>query len=173
MSRWCDPQLQLSENYSDLTKWRSNLFNSCWLMSHFIFNMFKSNVLIKNENSKKCGTGGQRVKWQFIWFKTCSKINRHSSHRLFGVELLFFKVIFCVVWDSYHICWLSAPPPPSRYSAVGLIAVPLLSCPCCYAFCAKSDLKPVYLSCHCGTLYLSEYKRLMSLLKSHCISLNI
>ena len=27
--------------YSDLTKWRSTLFKSCWLMSHFIFNIFK------------------------------------------------------------------------------------------------------------------------------------
>ena len=36
-----DPQLQVSENYSDLTKWRSTLFKSCWLMSHFIFNIFK------------------------------------------------------------------------------------------------------------------------------------
>ena len=34
-------QLQVSENYSDLTKWRSTLFKSCWLMSHFIFNIFK------------------------------------------------------------------------------------------------------------------------------------
>ena len=39
--RWRDPQLQVSENYSDLTKWRSTLFKSCWLMSHFIFNIFK------------------------------------------------------------------------------------------------------------------------------------
>ena len=41
VSRWRDPQLQMSENYSDLTKWRSTLFKSCWLMSHFIFKMFK------------------------------------------------------------------------------------------------------------------------------------
>ena len=34
-------QLQVSENYSDLTKWRSTLFKSCLLMSHFIFNLFK------------------------------------------------------------------------------------------------------------------------------------
>ena len=55
-----DPQLQVSENYSDLTKWRSTLFKSCLLMSHFIFNMFKRwylNVLIKNENPNICGTG--------------------------------------------------------------------------------------------------------------------
>ena len=37
VSRW---QLQVSENYSDLTKWRSTLFKSCWLMSHFIFIMW-------------------------------------------------------------------------------------------------------------------------------------
>ena len=41
VSRWRDPQLQVSENYADLTKWRSTLFKYCWLMSHFIFNMFK------------------------------------------------------------------------------------------------------------------------------------
>ena len=32
-SRWRDPQLQVSENYSDLTKWRSTLLKSYWLMS--------------------------------------------------------------------------------------------------------------------------------------------
>ena len=36
-----DPQLQVSENYSDLTKWWSTLFKYCWLMSHSIFNIFK------------------------------------------------------------------------------------------------------------------------------------
>ena len=41
VNRVSDPQLQVSENYSDLTKWRSTLLNSCWLMSHFIFNIFK------------------------------------------------------------------------------------------------------------------------------------
>ena len=29
VSRWRDPQLQVRENYSDLTKWRSTLFKSC------------------------------------------------------------------------------------------------------------------------------------------------
>ena len=41
LSRWRDPQLQVSENYSDLTKWRSFLCKFCWLMSYFIFNIFK------------------------------------------------------------------------------------------------------------------------------------
>ena len=41
VSRWRDPQLQVSENYSGLTKWRSTLFKSCWLMSYFIFNIYK------------------------------------------------------------------------------------------------------------------------------------
>ena len=40
-SRWRDPQLQMSEKYSDLTKWRSTVLKYCWLMSHFIFNMFE------------------------------------------------------------------------------------------------------------------------------------
>ena len=42
VSCWLDPQLQVSENYSELTKWRSTVFKSCWLMSHFIFNIFKT-----------------------------------------------------------------------------------------------------------------------------------
>ena len=41
VSRWRDPQLQVSENYSDLTKWKSILFKSCLSMSHFILNIFK------------------------------------------------------------------------------------------------------------------------------------
>ena len=41
VSRWRDLQLQLSENYSDLTKWRSTVFKYCWLMSYCIFNMSK------------------------------------------------------------------------------------------------------------------------------------
>ena len=44
--RWRDPQLQVSENYSDLTKWRSTLFKYCWLMSHFIFKLFEMWYLI-------------------------------------------------------------------------------------------------------------------------------
>ena len=40
--RWRDPQLQVSGNYLDLTKWRSIVFEFCWLMSRFIFNRFKS-----------------------------------------------------------------------------------------------------------------------------------
>ena len=56
VSRWRDPQLQGSANYSDLTKWRSTLLKSCWLMSHFIFNIFKMWYLMCNPNI--CGTGG-------------------------------------------------------------------------------------------------------------------
>ena len=42
VSRWRDPQLQASENYSDLTKWSLSIFiKICWLMSRYIFNMFK------------------------------------------------------------------------------------------------------------------------------------
>ena len=41
VSRWRDPQLQVSENYSDLRKWGSTHFKSCCLMSHFIFTIFK------------------------------------------------------------------------------------------------------------------------------------
>ena len=51
---WRDPQLQVSENYSDLTKWRSTNFKFGWLLSLFIISMCKSwyvglmIVLIKN-----------------------------------------------------------------------------------------------------------------------------
>ena len=31
-SRWRDPQLQVSENYSDWTKWRSTVIKYCWLI---------------------------------------------------------------------------------------------------------------------------------------------
>ena len=45
-----DPQLQVSENYSDVTENRSMILKYCRLMSRFVFNMFKSwlfNVLKK------------------------------------------------------------------------------------------------------------------------------
>ena len=37
VSRWRDPQLQESENYSDFTEWTSTIFKSFWLMPRFIF----------------------------------------------------------------------------------------------------------------------------------------
>ena len=40
VSRWRDPQLQVAENDSDLTKWRSMILIYCCLMSHFILNMY-------------------------------------------------------------------------------------------------------------------------------------
>ena len=40
VSRWRDPQLQVSENYSDVTKWRSAILKSCWLMSRFSFDIW-------------------------------------------------------------------------------------------------------------------------------------
>ena len=35
VSRWRDPQLRVSENYSDFTKWRSTVFKYCRFMPHF------------------------------------------------------------------------------------------------------------------------------------------
>ena len=60
VSRWRDPQLQVSENYSVSTKWSLIVFKYCWLMSHFIFNMVLVvlNVLIKNKTPNISGTGG-------------------------------------------------------------------------------------------------------------------
>ena len=89
------------------------------------------NVLIKNENSNIYGTGGQRVK--------C-----HCSHRLSGVELLYCKVEFRILWDTCTICWPNAPAPFTllrhQVNCCTVVAWP------CYALCAESDLKPVYLS---------------------------
>ena len=61
VSRWRDPQLQVSENYSDLAKWRSTVFKYFRLMSHFSFvTCLKGvfNVLIKKEKPNICDTGG-------------------------------------------------------------------------------------------------------------------
>ena len=44
MFRWRDPQLQVSENYADLAKL---ILKTWWLMSLFLFNMFKSWYIIK------------------------------------------------------------------------------------------------------------------------------
>ena len=52
VSRRRDPQLQVSENYSDLTKWRSTIFKYCWLMLHFILNMFKRWYLMCKKKTK-------------------------------------------------------------------------------------------------------------------------
>ena len=42
VSRWRDPQLQVSENNSNLTTWRSTNLKYCWIISLFIFNWFKN-----------------------------------------------------------------------------------------------------------------------------------
>ena len=47
VSRWRDPQLQVSGNYLGLPKWGSTIFKSCWLVSRFIFNMSESWYLIR------------------------------------------------------------------------------------------------------------------------------
>ena len=52
VSHWRDPQLQVSENYSDLTKWRSTLFKSCWLVPHFFLTIFKMWYLMCWEKMK-------------------------------------------------------------------------------------------------------------------------
>ena len=99
------------------------------------------NVLIKNENSNIYGTGGQMVKW-------------HCSHRLSGVELLYCKVEFRILWDTCTICWPNAPPPFTllrhQVNCCTVVAWP------CYALCAESDLKPVYLSV-LSCLWRAEY----------------
>ena len=59
VSRWRDPQLQVSENYSDLTKLRSTVFKYCWCHIWSLTCLkVVLNVLIKNENPNICGSGG-------------------------------------------------------------------------------------------------------------------
>ena len=61
VSRLRDPQLQVRENYSDLTKWMSTFFQillvDVTFYLSYIWNVVL-NVLIKNENPNICGTGG-------------------------------------------------------------------------------------------------------------------
>ena len=86
MSRWRDPQLQVSENYSDLTKWRSTNFKSCWLMSLFIFNMFKS--------------------WYVMCYKKCKKRTRTAPAVKGLIESIFSNLQFVtfkrvIIWTSH------------------------------------------------------------------------
>ena len=86
VSHWRDPQFQVSENYTDLTIWRSTIFKYCWLMSLFIFNMFERwllKVLIKNENPNIFGTGGSRVKWTKHNTKPFTRIRFEFDHYVF------------------------------------------------------------------------------------------
>ena len=67
VSRWRHPQLQVSANYSDLTKRRFIFCKSCWLVSRFIFHMYKADGLCANKKCKNkqtniIGAGGLRVK---------------------------------------------------------------------------------------------------------------
>ena len=49
VSRWRDPQLQVSQNYSELTKWKLTIFICCWLVSRFfLLHVQKLVVLLKN-----------------------------------------------------------------------------------------------------------------------------
>ena len=49
VSGWRDPQLHLSEIYSDLTKWRSTILKSCWLVSRFISTCLKADRQCANK----------------------------------------------------------------------------------------------------------------------------
>ena len=73
VSRWRDPQLQVRENYSDLTKWRSTLFKSYWLMSHFRFNMLKGGTQCANIKwiySAPAVKGLRETSWTLL-FRCC------------------------------------------------------------------------------------------------------
>ena len=63
VSRWRDPQLQVSEHYSDLTKWRSTVFSNIGDWCHILSSTCLKggtyyNVLIKNENPNIYDIGG-------------------------------------------------------------------------------------------------------------------
>ena len=69
VSCWRDPQLQVSENYSDLTKWRSTIFKFCWFnprlfstCKKLICNVLKRNVKNKEYNRYR------RSKFLPIWW---------------------------------------------------------------------------------------------------------
>ena len=72
VSRWRDPQLQVSENYSDLTKWRSSVFKYCWFMSHFIFNMLKRWYLILLILNLPLSSSSTTSRELLSQFSTCS-----------------------------------------------------------------------------------------------------
>ena len=90
VSRWRDSQLQVSENYSDLSKWSSTVLKYCWLMSHFIFNMFKRwylGVLSSWKKSKK----PRKTR------KCVGGSSPNSDYYHLGDNFVFF-VCFCVVF---------------------------------------------------------------------------
>ena len=63
VSRWRDPQLQVSENYSDLTKWMLTIFKYCWLMPFFTFIKCGINVLMEQmKNLIKSGPAVKGIK---------------------------------------------------------------------------------------------------------------
>ena len=61
VSRWRDPPLQVSGNCSDLTKWRSRILKSCWLMSRFVIIMFKCWYLMCQWKKKRNGNRDWRL----------------------------------------------------------------------------------------------------------------
>ena len=59
--RWRDSQLQVSENYSDLTKWRSTMFKYCWLRSRFTLNIWHLKWWYKMKITNIIVTSGKKV----------------------------------------------------------------------------------------------------------------
>ena len=66
VSCWRDPQLQASENYSNLTKWRSLILKSCWLVS--LKRVKKSHIQRDNK------------KWIWTWLTMKGLRNKVFSH---------------------------------------------------------------------------------------------
>ena len=58
VSRWRDSQLQVSENYSNFSKWRLTVFKYWRHILSLTCLKGGTYVLIKNENTNICGTGG-------------------------------------------------------------------------------------------------------------------
>ena len=97
VSRWRDPQLQVSENYSDLTKCRSTVFKYYWLMSYFIFNMFKRWYLIKMKTRIYAAPAvkGLKRRWRaihpFVWHWT-GEVTSPPAHT---------RLICPPLWDAF------------------------------------------------------------------------
>ena len=103
--RWRDPQLQVSENYSDLTKWRSTVFKYCWLMSHFIKVVL--NVLIKNENPSICDTGGKPFHhWRPFLCAECHSI-QHTKTDFSGERVKGLNSCLFLEGDTLEIQYLT------------------------------------------------------------------
>ena len=98
VSRWRDTQLQLSENYSGLTKWVVTILKYFWFMTHFIFNMFKEVVLNKREYKRDRRFAGLSYESSRYWNISCE----WQVERIYRISNRLPK-------QYKHICKLKSP----------------------------------------------------------------